>query len=177
MRGRFVCIPPPRTGPAVSLVEREFFLFCPWVMFAIIEEPRPASSRCCWKKRFPPFCLSYFDDSNLSSSSSSPQNHPHIKKIRKNNAISLATVIDHDPANTIVCSIGYACRLLPPASWVSKLYPVSPTGVARCCDEGLASMSTGVDPEYCRAKTMGVASRKWFVNYAKAVCVSFLASI
>ena len=35
-------------------------------------------------------------------------------------------VIDHDPSNAIICSIGYTCRLIPSASYIAKLYHVSP---------------------------------------------------
>jgi len=81
-------------------------------------------------------------------------------------ASSGTCVIDYDPSHAIICSIGYTCDLLSPKSWVSKLYPVSPSGVEECCRVDLSH----VNPSYCRAKTMGIVSRKWFVNYAEGVC-------
>jgi len=79
---------------------------------------------------------------------------------------SVACVIDHDPSNAIICSIGYGCRLIGPNAWVPKLYPVSPAGVEECCSKGLPN----VNPSYCRAKTMGIVSRKWFVDYNEGLC-------
>mmetsp|Transcript_28994 Transcript_28994/g.53002 ORF Transcript_28994/g.53002 Transcript_28994/m.53002 type:complete len:675 (-) Transcript_28994:143-2167(-) len=77
-----------------------------------------------------------------------------------------ACVIDHDPTNAIICSIGYDCHLIGLNAWVPKLYPVSPAGVEECCSEGLPH----VNPSYCRAKTMGIVSRKWFVDYDEGLC-------
>jgi len=75
-------------------------------------------------------------------------------------------VIDHNPSNALICSIGYTCQLLRPTAWVSKMYRVSPAGVEECCSEGLSY----VNPSYCKAKTMGIVSRKWFVEYAEKLC-------
>ncbi len=80
-------------------------------------------------------------------------------------------VIDHDPSNAIICSIGYMCNLLLPTAWMSKLYPVTPAGVDECCAEGLPY----VNPSYCRAKTMGIVSRKWFADYVEGICVGVAA--
>ena len=53
------------------------------------------------------------------------------------------------------------------------MYHVSPAGVEKCCSEGLPY----VNPSYCKAKTMGIVSRKWFVDYAKKKCVSFVVLV
>lgn len=84
-------------------------------------------------------------------------------------AVSGTCLIDHDPSNAMICSIGYTCRLIPSASYIAKLYHVSPAGVGECCSEGL-SLEKHVNPSYCKARTMGVVSRKWFVNYAERLC-------
>ena len=61
--------------------------------------------------------------------------------------------------------MGYKCALLSSSSWVAKLYDVSPSGVDACCDT-----LTGVNPTYCRAKTMAVPSGMWYVSYADEKC-------
>mmetsp|Transcript_18714 Transcript_18714/g.40525 ORF Transcript_18714/g.40525 Transcript_18714/m.40525 type:complete len:704 (-) Transcript_18714:151-2262(-) len=77
-------------------------------------------------------------------------------------------VIDHNPQNTIVCSIGYTCQLLQSSSYIAKLYPVSPAGVQECCED--AALGSSVNPDYCRSKTMGVVSNLWFVDYGAKLC-------
>jgi len=77
-------------------------------------------------------------------------------------------VLDHNPGFTNVCGIGYTCQLLNSSSDISKLYHVSPAGVADCCQDPALGRSN--NPQYCKSATMGVVTRMWFVDYSNLLC-------
>ena len=79
-------------------------------------------------------------------------------------------VINNNPLNAMIYSIGHSYWLLQSSSYISKLYPVSPMGVQECCQD--ASLGSSFNANYCKSKTMGVVSGLWFVDYSAKLCVS-----